>query len=281
MSKLRIYKSHLPIEFDHEGKQFITSSATWVRYYKENAKNLLAIPWERGCDLPTYELDEIVASLQAWQLGETSEGAHLKAAAAKYSEDNDDPLFNEAAALFTKEEQLHGELLGCFLDLTGAQRIKKNWGDSLFRMARYAVKSMETWCTPVIMVECLALIYYRALSDATSSQVLKTICRQILHDEIPHIRFQYERLAVILKPRTLTHRRLTIFLQKLAFILVCLLVWTGHKRVFHAAGINFREYWKRAWKRMAIAWKNMNPELYSWREPSRAKRIDIRKEQIA
>ncbi len=60
---------------------------------------------------------------------------------------------------------------------------------------------MEIWTTPVIMVETLALVYYKAIQKATNSPVLRQLCQQILRDEVKHIRFQYERLAILHRNR--------------------------------------------------------------------------------
>ena len=78
--------------------------------------------------------------------------------------------------LFIREEQYHGELLGRFLDLSGPGRVRADWGDSLFRAARYSVTNMEVWTTPVVMVETLAVIYYNAVRRATDSPVLRVVC---------------------------------------------------------------------------------------------------------
>lgn len=93
-----------------------------------------------------------------------------------------DPKFVNVVHLFIKEEQRHGNMLGRFLDLAEIPRIKQNWGDTAFRFIRYLVPKMEVWVTPVIMIEILALIYYKAIRNATKSRVLRSICQQILKD---------------------------------------------------------------------------------------------------
>src|SRR5581483_3217776 len=106
-----------------------------------------------------------------------------------------------AVEWFIREEQRHGELLGRFLDLAGAGRVRADWGDRLFRAVRYCLPNMEVWTTPVVMVETLALVYYNALRRATGSAVLRGICARILADEVPHLRFQCERLAAMFRGR--------------------------------------------------------------------------------
>src|SRR4051794_6952970 len=138
----------------------VWSSAEWIAYFQENTKRQRAIPWEQGASVSEPELSEIVASLRGWQLGETSDGAHLLAAAHHYASKIGDAGYVEAVRLFIEEEQRHGGNLGRFLDLAGVVRADSDWGDTLFRLVRYALPRMEAWTTPVIMVETHALVYY-------------------------------------------------------------------------------------------------------------------------
>ncbi len=177
--------------------QQVWSSRQWFAYFKRNASRQRAIPWELGAGVTAAEFAEIAASLRGWQLGETSDGAHLLAAARNYAVKVGDPDFVEAVRLFIHEEQRHGGNLGRFLDLAGVERARSDWGDTLFRLVRYSIPSMEVWATPVVMVETHAMIYYGAIRRATLSPVLRRICEQILADEVAHIRFQCERLAIL------------------------------------------------------------------------------------
>src|SRR5262245_41517581 len=194
--KRQLQKSSPPREGLHP-----LTAAEWVAYFRANAARHRPIPWERGAGVPPTELAPIARSLQAWQLGETSDGRHLRAAAARYAEQAGDPDYPPAVELFIREEQRHGEMLGQFLDRAGVGRVQSDWGDRLFRAARYCLPSMEIWTTAVVMVETLALVYYNAIRRSTGSAVLRTICGQILADEVPHLRFQCERMAHLFQRR--------------------------------------------------------------------------------
>jgi hypothetical protein len=244
----------------------IRTSQEWLTYYKHNASHQRPIPWSLGPDATPGEINEIKRSLQAWQLGETSDGHHLMKAATRYSKQTSDQDFIDVARLFIKEEQRHGELLGRFLDLAGVPRKKWDAGDALFRLVRYALPNMELWTTPVIMVETLALLYYQAIHDATHSRVLRAICNQILYDEIAHIQFQYERFAAIMLHRPLIMRLAFTFVQRLLFAVIVLLVWVSHGRALRAGGLSFRSFWGAAWKKMNYAWRRMHPRNYDWGE---------------
>src|SRR5262245_43015999 len=115
----------------------MVTSAEWVDYFRANAERARSIPWGRGAGITPEEHSAIARSLQAWQLGETSDGRHLRAAAQRYAERIGDPDYVAAVDLFIHEEQRHGEMLGQFLDLSGVGRVGANWGDGLFRAARY------------------------------------------------------------------------------------------------------------------------------------------------
>jgi len=240
------------------------SSVAWHRYFQANAARHRPIPWEAGAGASADERAAVAASLQAWQLGESSDGSHLRAAAARYAEQVGDPEYVTVVDLFIREEQRHGAMLGQFLDLAGFGRIGADWGDSLFRAARYCITSMEVWTTPVVMIETLAVIYYNAIRRATRSAPLRVICAQILADELPHLRFQCERLAILFRQRSRLGMALTMFGHRLAFLMIVTLVWIGHRRALRAGGYGWRHYWRAAWDRMNAAWRRMDPKRYDW-----------------
>jgi hypothetical protein len=240
------------------------SGADWFAYFRGNAARHRPVSWQSEATATAEELSAIASSLRAWQLGETSEGNHLRAAAVRYGEQIHDPDYLAAVELFIREEQRHGALLGRFLDMVGLDRKSADWGDSLFRLARYCMRDMEVWTTPVVMVETLALIYYNAIRHATSSVALRTICSQILSDEIPHLHFACERLATIYRRRSRFLLRLTMIVQRLLFAGVATLVWFGHRRGLRAGGYGWRRYWKAAGERMRFSWRLMDPGRYRW-----------------
>ncbi len=240
----------------------IKSTAQWVEYFRGNAAKPWPIDWALGAEVTDEELAIIGKSLQAWQLGETSDGGHLRAIAARHAEQIDEPEYAEAVELFIREEQKHGEMLGQFLDRAGIGRVQSNWGDSLFRLARYFLPNMEAWTTPVLMVETLALVYYNAIRRSTRSRMLRAICSRILADEIPHLRFQCERLAAIFRSRPRLAFRLTMLAHRVGFFGVMLLVWLANRRALRAGGYHGRRYWRAAWNRMEACWRMVDPERY-------------------
>ena len=108
------------------------------------------------------------------------------------------------------------------------------------------------------------MVYYAALGKATRSPVLRAICQQILLDEVPHIRFQCERLATLHQDRSRAMYALTLSCHRLFFTVMTLLIWLGHARALRAGGLNFRRFWRSSWARMDVAWRLMNPRAYRW-----------------
>ncbi|PAW93101.1 hypothetical protein CKK33_06185 [Mucilaginibacter sp. MD40] len=213
----------------------------WIRHFKENARHQ-RINWSLAPTITKDEIDEILPSLQAWQLGETSEGEHLIAASTRYAFALGDPDYVDAVRLFIKEEQKHGNNLGRYIDKIGEQRIRQNWGDTLFRKVRYLNTSMEIWTLAVIVVESTAQIFYQALKDATQCRLLKQICTDILIDEAPHITFQTERLAMIFEHKSAFSKVWRKIVYRWFFYGVSALVWFAHKRLFKAGGLTFERY---------------------------------------
>jgi len=241
----------------------MSDSREWLEYFQRNAADEPAVPWELGACITQAELAAIGHSLQAWQLGETSDGRHLRAVARRHAEAIGDPDFPATVDLFIGEEQRHGEMLGRFLDLAGVVRVTSNWGDSLFRLSRYFLTNIETWTTPVLFVESLAMVYYNAIRRATDSPVLRAICSRILADEIPHLHFQCERLAFVMQKRPRWLFQLTMLAHQLGFLLVMLLVWLGHRRALEAGAYGWKRYWQASWARIEWCWRIIEARLRS------------------
>lgn len=219
----------------------IHSSFFWKNHFQNNLTKQ-RVNWETLPQITEEEKASILYSLKAWQLGETSEGTHLLAAAAKYAAKIEDKEYVAAVKLFIKEEQKHGDNLGKYIDLIGEQRVKKDWGDTLFRKIRYLNKSMELWTIAVIIVESAAQIFYEALHQATSCKLLKSICNDILIDEAHHIKFQNERMHIIFQRKSFYNKAISIGLYGLLFFGTIHAIWFGHKKAFIAGGVSKRDF---------------------------------------
>ena len=222
----------------------MTTSQQWIEHFQANAKEQ-RINWSITPTLSNHELETILPSLQAWQLGETSDGHHLLAASSQYACRINDPHYVKAVKLFIKEEQKHGGNLGRYLDLISKPRISSDWGDTLFRKIRYYNTSMELWTLAVITVESTAQVFYQSLKDATCCPLLKQICTDILIDEAYHIQFQTERLYILFEGRGRLRKWFFGMFYTLFFYCTSLVVWMAHKKVFKAGGNSFMDYFKK------------------------------------
>ncbi len=222
----------------------MNTSQQWIDYFRQNLQKK-RIDWSVAPMLTATERQNIIKSLQAWQLGETSDGAHLLAAARMYADSIGDRYYGEAVQLFIKEEQKHGNNLGEYLDLLGEKRIDKDWGDTLFRKIRYFNTSMELWTIAVITVESAAQVFYQALKDATGCLLLKQVCTDILIDEAFHIDFQLQRLQIIFSGKTAAQKVISYQFYRLFYFSTIMVVWAAHRKLFKAGNAGLKKYLRK------------------------------------
>lgn len=217
------------------------TSNFWCEHFEQNLAKQ-RIDWTKVPRLTDPERRSIIYSLKAWQLGETSDGRHLLAAARNYAGRMNDPEYVQAVTLFIKEEQKHGSNLGRYIDLIGEQRAKRDLGDTLFRKVRYMNTSMEAWTIAVIIVESAAQLFYKALHDATGCDLLRAICSDILLDEAHHIKFQNERLWIIFQRKGFYSKTISLAFYSILFFGTIHAIWYGHHRAFRAGGVDRNEF---------------------------------------
>src|SRR4051794_27640589 len=81
----------------------IRTSAFWESWFRRSLENPPEIPWDEAPKLTGRERDTIRASIQEFQLGERSEGHHLKRAAREYAQRSGDVTYARALDLFIRE----------------------------------------------------------------------------------------------------------------------------------------------------------------------------------
>jgi hypothetical protein len=224
------------------------TSLEWRRYYEENARSLLEIPWLIGHELTETEQKTIAASVQDFQAGESSEGRHLFQYAKIHAEQTGDYEYVEAIRLFIAEEHRHARDLAHFLQINEIPLVKTTFTDGVFRRLRQLLGNLEISIAVLITAEIIAIVYYTALRDATNSQVLQALCRQILQDEVRHVGFQAERLGILRAERKWLLFAVTNGLQRFLFLGTCLVVWVFHRRVFERSRYSLAGFWKYCWK---------------------------------
>jgi len=118
------------------------STKLWHVYFSINALAAREIPWEIGADLPSAEAGFIVPSVQEFQIGESSDGTRLRAAAAAWAAQSGDAGFVQVIELFIAEEQRHAAELARFLSINGHGVARSSPGDLAFRLLRHLTRGV-------------------------------------------------------------------------------------------------------------------------------------------
>jgi hypothetical protein len=245
------------------GRRKPQPSHLWTQYFLHNRDHLHCIPWELGGSAPREAIDAIASSIRQFQLGESSEGLHFIRAARHYGRQSGDLGYVRALKLFIAEEQRHGADLGRALDLYGIPRLRASWSDTIFRWLRRRA-GLELSIAVLVTAEIIAKIYYQALRDATTCPALRTLCAQILHDEIEHVRFQAERLAILRRRRPGAMISLGQFAHRVFFAGTCVVVWLQHGRALRRGGFGLARFWREALGELRDALWMTDPRTYAF-----------------
>ncbi|MBX7157787.1 MAG: ferritin-like domain-containing protein [Verrucomicrobiae bacterium] len=234
------------------------SSDFWCHHFQKRLKNPWSLYLSENPNIAFFSNKKLIRSLQAWQKGETSDGAHLKSAVKRSRFFKEDPYYFKAIECFIKEEQHHGEMLGQYLDSVGVKRLASDMGDFCFRKVRYFMGHIEIWTVTVLIIENMAELYYGILARRSGCPVLKRLCENILADEVWHIRFQCERLALMWRGRA----KILLYLTQLGMVslngVVMVAVWLLHLQVFKLDQLNFMESNRKSFKKLKYVFQFIN-----------------------
>lgn len=207
----------------------------WIRYFKKNNEHRLNIDFSKESVLMPEDRILIQPSIRAFQRGEASEGRNLMRLAEIFAVKTGEKDYKEAVRWFIKEENGHSSYLKKFMDYYRIRPSTKSHLDYIFRAFR-KLGSLKCEVTVLTAAEIIALTYYDALSKSIDSPALKSICRQMLHDELPHIIFQSYTLSHF--PVRLRDKIFRIVLMGCTAVSV----WAAFHEVYRAGGYNFRKY---------------------------------------
>lgn len=202
----------------------------WKRYFARNDSKRLVIDFSRESGLTAREKRLIFPSIKAFQKGEGSDGAYLMKCAEKYGE-----AAAETVRLFIKEENFHSAYLKRYMEHYGVSSAKSPFLDSVFRKLR-KLGGFKCEVTVLVTAEIIALTYYSALSECTDSPALKSICGQMLHDELRHIIFQSYNLS------RAGSCCLDVPVRYLLMGITSLAVWLAFGNVFRTGGYGFGRF---------------------------------------
>jgi hypothetical protein len=238
----------------------LQSNYEWSHYFESNRGRLMHIPWELGVRWTEEEHAALAASLQEFQLGESGEGRHFKRCAAAYAARTGDVDYERALALFIAEEQRHARDLGRVLDLAGVGRATKSTVNSAFCGLR-RLAGLELIVTVLVTAELVAQVYYKAIFQATTSAVLRALCRQILRDEVQHVRFQCQQLARMRERRPRVLNAMSVAAHFGLMLATSAVVWFRHGRAVRRGGIGYVGFVASLVRRFGVAKAWMTPPV--------------------
>ncbi len=208
------------------------SQFDWIAHFKANQVHRLQIDFSTEPELTPLERSLISPSIQSFQKGEASEGRFLLHHAKQYADRSHNPNYPETMKWFVLEENWHSSYLKKYMDYHQIPVARHSFPDDIFRLLR-KIGGLRSEIVVLVTAEMIALSYYRALAECVDSPALKSICRQMLKDELPHIVFQSYTLYK-LKSHPL-QKLLRILLMEVTMTVV----WFCYKKVFQAGGYSY------------------------------------------
>jgi rubrerythrin len=205
----------------------------WLRHFEANRRRPSPSipPWIDGLDRPLRAV--LVASLQRFQLGETSEGSLARQAASA-----PDPVLDDdaraAIALFVREEGRHARELAELLRALGSAPIRKHWSETLFRRGRRLL-GFRTKMLTVAAAEVVGAAAYALVAENVPSKEIAEFARTLAEDEAAHLDFLADWMRSL--AAATPHAIVTSGLPFLAVLsaAVLLAAW-DHRALFYAIG---------------------------------------------
>ncbi len=111
--------------------------------------------------------------------------------------------------------------------------MRRCWSDAVFRVLRKGM-GLGLMAGVLVCAEIVAVPYYTAVREATTSRWLKAICARLLSDEAMHLRFQATNLGAVWRRwKTL---RVLQGAHKAMMAGICMVVWQEHAAVLRRGG---------------------------------------------
>lgn len=220
---------------------------SWLSFFRARRGRSIDLPWSEDWPLDGSQRDLIAKSIATFQLGESSDGAHLLSTARRFGARHGLPALAEITDLFIREEQFHAALLAAYMHERGIPRLGAQWSDRVFRSLRH-LGGFEVAISVLLVAEIIALTYYRALAQATPSPVLQYICSLIVADEEAHVSYEAS-LVVTFRSRRRLGRHCARWLHSFLYAGALAVVYAGHRGVLKAGGYDFRRFWNSGWSR--------------------------------
>jgi hypothetical protein len=207
----------------------------WLAHFRSQAAHPRRVPATLDDTLTGRERRLIAHSIATFQLGETSPGAHLRAAVRHHRGAPDDHALGEIFDLLIAEAQRHASLLGAFMQDHEISRRERAWTDQAFRALR-RLGGLEARLRILVTAEIIGIVYYRALEGVTDCRRLQILCRTIAADELAHVAFQSQLLLQMRGGRHGLAKLLSSVWEQGVLMAAALVVFATHRRVLKSAG---------------------------------------------
>lgn len=213
----------------------------WVKYFEYNNSHLFKIDFNNNTELSEDEIRLITPSIRAFQIGEGSEGRHLTKCVKKFADKTGYDEYKTIMKWFVLEENRHSQTLKKYMDIYHIELAKKLWIDNVFRILR-KITGLECEIIVLVTAEMIALSYYTALSNAVNSEVLNTICQQMLNDELKHVVLQSDTLHRISAGRNNTTNYIIRLIRKIIMRTTVFVVWHKYNALFLKGNYTYKTF---------------------------------------
>ena len=210
----------------------------WLNYFEHNREHRRDIPWQPQLNVSPDVVQPFIRSLQRFQIGESGEGRHLRAAANITG----DPAYIKAIDLFIEEEQEHARLMAEILQRLDAPLLTSHWSDGCFILLRRVFRLNQELMV-LLTPEIIAKRYFRMVHDRIGDESIKAVCAQILHDEEGHVAFHVDYLRGALAKLSLPGRLILRAAWRVLFRLSSLVVLLDHRSLLTACGVSTASFW--------------------------------------
>jgi hypothetical protein len=210
----------------------------WLKHFEHNAVQRRHIAWPDAVSVAPHLLKPFIRSLQRFQIGESGEGRHLRAA-ANATGDHD---YIRAISLFIKEEQEHARLMAEILKRLNAPLLTSHWSDGCFVLLRRLFRLNEELMV-LLTPEIVARRYFRMVHDSVDDETVRAVCGQILHDEEGHVAFHVDYLRRAFAGHSLAARVLLRGAWRVLFRMSVLVVLLDHRSFLKACRVSPAGFW--------------------------------------
>jgi hypothetical protein len=210
----------------------------WRQHFEHNRIHRDPVPWAEGIHVSPSMAKPFIRSLQRFQVGESGEGRHLRAAARSTGDEE----YIRAIDLFIGEEQEHARLMAEILRRLKAPLLDGHWSDGCFILLRRLFGLNEELMV-LLTPEIIARRYFRIVHDAVPDESVRAVCAQILRDEEGHVAFHVEYLRRAFVSKSLVSRLLLREAWRILFRLAVIVVLFDHRSFLAACGVSGSGFW--------------------------------------